>query len=192
MSDYFQKESTFLGITASPAFGREPEGNGVAERFLTIPPQDRSMQLPSTRCLFCGRRFVVGGGSVGAKFGVVAGGVIGTQFGGALGTVHGLVEQKTGSEEDMLFLRSSELLSPADVAEGERRVEECKRGLVKKCVNEIRGDSLRASVHSTHSVDVHDPARDIGQQLRRVEPPERLLRDEQPLPDDGRRVLHLT
>jgi putative transposase len=34
MSDYFQKESTFLGITASPAFGREPEGNGVAERFI--------------------------------------------------------------------------------------------------------------------------------------------------------------
>jgi putative transposase len=34
MSDYFQKELTFLGITASPAFVREPEGNGVAERFI--------------------------------------------------------------------------------------------------------------------------------------------------------------
>ena len=34
MSDYFQDELTFLGITASPAFVREPEGNGVAERFI--------------------------------------------------------------------------------------------------------------------------------------------------------------
>jgi putative transposase len=34
MSDYFQDELMFLGITASPAFVREPEGNGVAERFI--------------------------------------------------------------------------------------------------------------------------------------------------------------
>jgi putative transposase len=34
VSDYFQDELTFLGITASPAFVREPEGNGVAERFI--------------------------------------------------------------------------------------------------------------------------------------------------------------
>jgi transposase InsO family protein len=33
MSDYFQGELTFLGITSRPAFVREPEGNGVAERF---------------------------------------------------------------------------------------------------------------------------------------------------------------
>jgi transposase InsO family protein len=34
MSDYFQDELKFLGITSSPAFVREPEGNGVAERFI--------------------------------------------------------------------------------------------------------------------------------------------------------------
>jgi putative transposase len=34
MSDYFQAELKFLGITSSPAFVREPEGNGVAERFI--------------------------------------------------------------------------------------------------------------------------------------------------------------
>jgi transposase InsO family protein len=34
ISDYFQDELKFLGITASPAFVREPEGNGVAERFI--------------------------------------------------------------------------------------------------------------------------------------------------------------
>ena len=34
MSDYFQGELRFLGITSSPAFVREPEGNGCAERFI--------------------------------------------------------------------------------------------------------------------------------------------------------------
>ena len=34
MSDDFQTEITFLGIEASPSFVREPEGNGVAERFI--------------------------------------------------------------------------------------------------------------------------------------------------------------
>jgi putative transposase len=34
MSDYFQDELKFLGIIASPTFVREPEGNGVAERFI--------------------------------------------------------------------------------------------------------------------------------------------------------------
>jgi putative transposase len=34
VSDYFQDELRFLGITSSPAFVREPEGNGVAERFI--------------------------------------------------------------------------------------------------------------------------------------------------------------
>ena len=34
VSDYFQGELRFLGITSSPAFVREPEGNGVAERFI--------------------------------------------------------------------------------------------------------------------------------------------------------------
>jgi len=34
VSDYLQDELKFLGITSSPAFVREPEGNGVAERFI--------------------------------------------------------------------------------------------------------------------------------------------------------------
>ena len=34
MSDDFQQELTFLGMTSSPSFVREPEGNGVAERFV--------------------------------------------------------------------------------------------------------------------------------------------------------------
>ena len=34
MSDDFQSEISFLGIEASPSFVRQPEGNGVAERFI--------------------------------------------------------------------------------------------------------------------------------------------------------------
>ena len=34
MSDLFQEELRFLGVTSSPAFVRMPEGNGVAERFI--------------------------------------------------------------------------------------------------------------------------------------------------------------
>jgi transposase InsO family protein len=34
MSEAFQRELKFLGIQSSPAFVREPEGNGVAERFI--------------------------------------------------------------------------------------------------------------------------------------------------------------
>jgi putative transposase len=34
MSDLFQAELRFLGIASSPAFVREPEGNGCAERFI--------------------------------------------------------------------------------------------------------------------------------------------------------------
>ena len=34
MSDHFQQELRFLGIRSSPAFVREPEGNGCAERFI--------------------------------------------------------------------------------------------------------------------------------------------------------------
>lgn len=33
MSDHFQQELRFLGMTSSPAFVREPEGNGCIERF---------------------------------------------------------------------------------------------------------------------------------------------------------------
>lgn len=34
MSDDFQREIAFLGMRSSPAFVREPEGNGCAERFI--------------------------------------------------------------------------------------------------------------------------------------------------------------
>ena len=34
VSDYLQDELKFLGIESSPSFVREPEGNGVAERFI--------------------------------------------------------------------------------------------------------------------------------------------------------------
>ena len=34
MSHVFQEELRFLGIASSPAFVREPEGNGCAERFI--------------------------------------------------------------------------------------------------------------------------------------------------------------
>src|SRR5512144_2370825 len=34
MSDDFQSEIAFLGIEASPSFVRQPEGHGVAERFI--------------------------------------------------------------------------------------------------------------------------------------------------------------
>jgi transposase InsO family protein len=34
MSDDYQSELRFLGITSSPAFVRAPEGNGCAERFI--------------------------------------------------------------------------------------------------------------------------------------------------------------
>jgi putative transposase len=34
LSDDFQSELTFLGMTSSPSFVREPEGNGCAERFI--------------------------------------------------------------------------------------------------------------------------------------------------------------
>ena len=34
MSEPCQAELRFLGITSSPAFVREPEGNGCAERFI--------------------------------------------------------------------------------------------------------------------------------------------------------------
>ena len=34
LADDFQQESDFFGIESSPSFVREPEGNGVAERFI--------------------------------------------------------------------------------------------------------------------------------------------------------------
>ena len=34
VSDVYQEELRFLGITSSPSYVREPEGNGCAERFI--------------------------------------------------------------------------------------------------------------------------------------------------------------
>src|SRR6266700_2866098 len=53
------------------------------------------------------------------------------------------------------------------------------------------GDLIVSPVHGTHTVDINHAARDVREQLRRVETPEGLLRDEQRLPDHRRRVLHL-
>ena len=39
MSDDFQNEIRFLGIVSSPAFVREPEGNGCIERFFKMKEQ---------------------------------------------------------------------------------------------------------------------------------------------------------
>ena len=39
MSDDFQNEIAFLGIASSPAFVREPEGNGCIERFFRTPKE---------------------------------------------------------------------------------------------------------------------------------------------------------
>jgi putative transposase len=36
VSHHFQAEARFLGIASSPAFVREPEGNGCAERFIRV------------------------------------------------------------------------------------------------------------------------------------------------------------
>ena len=49
MSDYFQVELKFLGIGSSPAFVREPAGNGVAERFIrTLKEQLLSVRMFDT------------------------------------------------------------------------------------------------------------------------------------------------
>jgi putative transposase len=36
LADDFQAEIAFLGVASSPAFVREPEGNGCAERFIRV------------------------------------------------------------------------------------------------------------------------------------------------------------
>src|SRR5499427_10147031 len=53
------------------------------------------------------------------------------------------------------------------------------------------GDLLVASIHNTYSIDIDQTARDVGEQFGRIEPAEGFLRDQQRLPDHGRRVLHL-
>ena|SRR5437867_1827855 len=48
------------------------------------------------------------------------------------------------------------------------------------------GDLIVSPVHGTHTVDINHAARDVREQLRGVETPEGLLRDEQRLPDHDR------
>jgi putative transposase len=43
MSDAFQQELAFLGMASSPSFVREPEGNGIAERFIRTLKRDKSI-----------------------------------------------------------------------------------------------------------------------------------------------------
>src|SRR5258707_167200 len=52
------------------------------------------------------------------------------------------------------------------------------------------GGGLLVTPLLSHSVDVYDALGDLREQFGRVEPAEALLRDEQGLPDHGRRVLH--
>ena len=59
MSDDFQRELTFLGMTSSPSFVREPEGNGVAERFIRTLKKDPTATCTlhtRTRCGYNGIR----------------------------------------------------------------------------------------------------------------------------------------
>jgi putative transposase len=51
LSDDFQRELRFLGMTSSPSFVREPEGNGCAERFIrTLKKHPTRRCTLHTRC----------------------------------------------------------------------------------------------------------------------------------------------
>ena len=60
VSHHFQAEVHFLGIESSPAFVREPEGNGCAERFIRVLKENR-------RCHGNGRCFVIGAIELSAR-----------------------------------------------------------------------------------------------------------------------------
>ena len=45
MSDDFQNETRFLGIESSPAFVREPEGNGYIEHFFNISKRSEANSI---------------------------------------------------------------------------------------------------------------------------------------------------
>ena len=53
MSGDFQDEIECLGIEASPSFVREPEGNGVAERFIRTLKENLLWVRPSTPSKSC-------------------------------------------------------------------------------------------------------------------------------------------
>ena len=54
VADDYQRELAFLGIESSPAFVREPEGNGCVERFIRTLPENLLEKLatstPSRSC----------------------------------------------------------------------------------------------------------------------------------------------
>ena len=50
ISDDFQRELSFLGMTSSPSFVREPEGDGVAERFVRTLKRHRSIYPVPRTC----------------------------------------------------------------------------------------------------------------------------------------------
>jgi transposase InsO family protein len=49
MSGDFKDEIKCLGIEASPSFVREPEGNGVAERFIRTLKENFAGPAPAPR-----------------------------------------------------------------------------------------------------------------------------------------------
>ena len=55
LSDAFQGELRFLGIRSSPAFVREPEGNGCCERFIRILKENLLRSIPSGPSRSCAR-----------------------------------------------------------------------------------------------------------------------------------------
>ena len=50
LADDFQQEVAFFGIESSPSFVREPEGNGVAERFIRTLKENVLWVRGDTRC----------------------------------------------------------------------------------------------------------------------------------------------
>ena len=56
VADDFQRELAFLGIASSPAFVREPEGNGCVERFIRTLKENLLWVRRSTPSRSCARR----------------------------------------------------------------------------------------------------------------------------------------
>lgn len=56
LSGDFQTDITFLGLTSSPAFVRQPEGNGCIERFFRTLEEELLWVRHSRRSRNCARR----------------------------------------------------------------------------------------------------------------------------------------
>jgi len=57
ISEDFQREIAFLGIKDSPSYVREPQGNGIAERFVRILKENLLWCGPSRPSRTCGKAF---------------------------------------------------------------------------------------------------------------------------------------